>query len=251
VERVEVLGGAAAGSRFGRGAAAGVIAITTKHGYHDGFRWNAHSAFGIVDQATDFATSYDQRGITSGGGHVDYCGVVEQAEHSCSAIPDSLLTSNALESHSPFATGTRSQIGIGGSVGGEDASAYVAGDLTREDGPLDYNALRRDHLVASGRARPFGWLDLGARVGYTRGRLSGTVPGSIWDIFYSGLAGGPDDPQGYRISPDTVAQSAERRKSGRLIASGTITLAPLDWLSLTGTVSTDQDRMNGDQTPPS
>lgn len=250
VDRVEVLGGAAAASRFGRGAAGGVIAITTKHGTHDGLRWNVRSAFGTVDQATSFPTSYDQRGITSNGTHIHYCGVVEQAKHDCSTIPDSLLTSNALEQHSPFRTGTRSQIGVSGSIGGDDASAYVAGGVTRENGPLYFNHMRRDHVLASARAQPFQSLEISARAGYTRGHLSGTEPGSIWD-FFSGMAGGPDRPQGYRIPPDSIAQSVQLRRTGRFIASATTTWKPIGWLSVTGTLGTDRDRMNGDITPPS
>lgn len=252
VERVEVLGGPAAASRFGRGAASGVILITTKRGSPDGLRWAAHSTFGTVVQATDFPASFDQRGIDrSSGEHIDHCSVIEQAYHSCEPIIDSLLHSNALELHSPFRTGARSQLGLSGSAGNQVTSIYLAGNFTREGGTLDFNNLRRNHILVNGKIRPFSSLEVGARAGYTRSSLSGIAPGSDWDILLSGLAGGPDGVQGgYLTSPDSIRTLVAQRSSAHFIVGGTATWRPIRWLSIAGALGADRNGWVNDQMPP-
>lgn len=250
VESVEVLGGPATAARYGLGAANGVILVTTKRAARDGLRWAAHSSFATVSQATDFPGSYDQRGVDNiSGEQIDYCGVIQQARHSCTAIPGALLSSNALELHSPFRTGTRSQLGLDGSAGNDHASIYLSGDFTRENGTLAYNYLRGNHVLANGSIRPFSGLEIGARAGYTRGSIAGIAPGSEWSVISSGLEGRPDSAQGYRIAPDSLAETAKRRSTARFVAGGTATWRPIHWLSIAGSYGVDRDRWIDDQTP--
>jgi hypothetical protein len=250
VQSVTVLGGPAAAASFGRGAAAGVIKITTRQGARDGFRWSTHSTFGVVEENTSFPSSFDQRGInTSNGAHTDDCGIIAQSQGSCTPIPDSLLQSNALTVHDPFRTGTRSQLGVSGSAGNDRGSVYLATDFTRENGPVEVNDTRRNHVLGHGIIRPLPSLALSARAGYTRGSVAGSDPDDM-DIFYSGLGGGPEDPDGFWFSPDTIAMMAKRRGASRFIAAGTASWQPVSWLTITGVLGEDKNSWIRDYTQP-
>lgn len=250
VEHVEVLGGPAAAARFGSGAAAGAIVITTRRGAGDGFHWAAHGSFGTIEQRSSFPANFDQRGINAfTGEHMDYCGTEAQARNYCTALPDSLLRSNALMTDSPFRTGFRSQLGVSGSADGELGSMYIATDLTRESGAVRTNDVRRRHVVGHGVIHPLRSLSIGARAGYTRGSLSGWRPDDS-NIFYSALISGPDDADGYEISPDTIAMLATARGSTRFIFGGTATWEPARWLRITGTLGEDRNALVDDQNPP-
>ncbi|HEY9425903.1 MAG TPA: TonB-dependent receptor plug domain-containing protein [Gemmatimonadaceae bacterium] len=250
VERVEVLGGPAAAARFGSGAAAGAIVITTRQGAGDGFHWAAHGSFGTLEQRSSFPANFDQRGVNAfTGEHMDYCGTESQALLHCTALPDSLLHSNALVTDSPFRTGLRSQLGVSGRAGGELGSVYIATDVTRESGAVRMNDVRRRHVLGHGVIHPLRSLSIGARAGYTRGSLSGWRPDDS-NIFYSALISGPDDADGYDISPDTIAMMATARGSVRFIFGGTATWEPARWLRITGTLGEDRNALVDDQNPP-
>ncbi len=250
VERVEVLGGPAAAARYGAGAAAGAIVITTRRGAGDGFHWAAHGSIGTVEQRSSFPANFDQRGINAfTGDHMDYCGPTEQILHYCTALPDSLLSSNILMTDSPFRMGLRSRLGVNGSAGGELGSVYLATDVERESGAVRPNDVGRRHLLGHGSIRPVRSLSIGARAGYTRGSLTGWRPDDS-NIFYSALLSGPHDADGYEIPPDTIAMLATARASTRFIFGGTVTWEPARWLRIAGTLGEDRDDWVDDQNPP-
>jgi hypothetical protein len=251
VERVEVFGGPAAAARFGSGAAAGAIVVTTRRSATDGFHWAAHGSLGTIEQVGSFPASFNQRGVNAfTGGRMDYCGPDLQAEHYCTAIPDSLLSSNVLMTDSPFRTGLRSQLGVNGSADSELGSVYIATDVVRESGAVPTNDVRRRHVLAHGIIRPLRSLSIGARAGYTRGSLSGWRPDDP-NIFYSALVSDPDDPDGYEISPDTIDMWAAARASTRFIFGGTATWEPARWLRISGALGENRDFWVDDQNPPS
>lgn len=251
VERVEVLGGPAAAARYGSGGAAGAILITTRRGADAGFRWRSHGSLGTIEQRSDFPASFDQRGIDARTGeHIDYCGPDMQAENYCTAIADSLLHSNVLMTDSPFRTGLRSQLGVSGSAGSELGSVYIATDVTSESGAVRSNDVRRRHVLGHGVIHPLRSLSIGARAGYTRGSLAGSRPDDL-NIFYSALLAGPDDEDGYDMSPDTIAMLATSRNSAHFTFGGTATWEPAEWLRVTGTIGEDRSGWIDDQNPPS
>lgn len=250
VERIEVLGGPAAAARYGFGAAAGAIVVTTRRAMGDGLHWSAHASSGAVQQRGSFPWNFDQRGIDRAtGAHVDYCGVDNQAWPTCTAIPDSLLRSNALITAAPFRTGLLSRLGASGSAGGELGSIYISTDVTRESGAVRTNDTRRGHVLAHGVIHPLHSLTIGARAGYGRASLAGWRPDDQ-NIFYSALVSGPDDADGYDISPDTVAMLATARGSARFIFGGTMTWEPARWLRIGGTLGEDRNVWVDDQNPP-
>jgi|GEM_PF-2050420 len=250
VERVEVLGGPAAAARYGTGATAGAIVITTRRRSGDGFHWAASSSVGTVEQRGAFPASFDQRGISaSTGEHIDYCGPDLQAQHRCAALTDSLLSSNTFASHSPLRTGTLSRFGVNGSASSDLGSVYIATDLTRETGTVRTNDVHRRHILGHGVVRPLRSLSIGAHAGVTRSSLSGSDPGSE-SIFLSALTSGPDDPDGYDTPPETIAMLATSRSSTRFIFGGTATWEPATWLRVTGTLGEDRDSWVDDRNPP-
>ncbi len=250
VERIEVFGGPATAARYGFGAAAGAIVVTTRRGAGDGLHWAAHASSGAIEQRGDFPWSFDQRGIDAvTGAHIDYCGVELQAWERCTALPDSLLRSNVLATAAPFRTGVRSGLGINGSAGGELGSIYIATDIANESGTVPTNDARRRHVLGHGVIHPFRSLAIGARAGYSRASLSGWRPGGE-NLFSSALLGGPDDPDGYGVSPDTIAMLSVSRGARRFIFGGTATWEPARWLRVSGALGEDRNDWVDDEHPP-
>ena len=242
IERIEILPGAATAARYGPGAGNGVILVTTRRGTPHQLRWRAHGGLGAATQASDFPANFKQRGIrTSTGEHTSLCSTYLQSVHYCTPIPDSLLTENLLEEHSPFRVGMSSQLGLSGSGGNDRAAFFLAGNFTSENGTLDINHSRRDHLAANVSVRPVRSVDVSVHAGYSRGSYSGIAPNDSNSFMYSGLAGNPEVEEGYRILPDTIRMRTPHRSTTRSIIGGSITWRPSTWLAVGGTLGEDRD----------
>ncbi len=97
IERIEVLSGPSAATRFGSGAGNGALLITTRSGGAGSFRVASHVSFGTTHRTSRFPASYSQLGVTTTGVTIDGCGLVWQSWGICEPIEDSLLVTNALE----------------------------------------------------------------------------------------------------------------------------------------------------------
>ncbi len=241
IESVEILKGPAAPALYGTAAANGVIQITTKRGRAAKTRWSGHAEYGTVNEVTSYPANYAQFGDFGDGNSTPGCFTVSQAAGQCT--PDSLVSFNPLEVHSPFVTGNQQDYGLSVTGGSQNSTYFVSGNFKRQQGIYQPNKLRDLNLRGNLHSQLADNFDLTVSTGYLQSRLGFPQNDNNTEGFISGgLLGNFEDDanQGYYLArPDQLFQLETDQNIERFTGSATAKWTILPWLSANGIAGID------------
>ncbi|MBX6331129.1 MAG: SusC/RagA family TonB-linked outer membrane protein [Gemmatimonadaceae bacterium] len=233
---IQVIKGPAAAALYGTAAANGVLVITTKRGEPGKTRWSAHAEYGPEKNYVTFPTNYAQFGTVIATGNITgNCNIISQGRNTCT--PDSLVSFNPLEVHSPFITGYREGYGLSAAGGGQQTTYYVSGDYYREQGVYDPNVVRRYNLRANLHANLSDKFDLGITTNYLQNHIA--LPqndNNLEGVVSGGLLGSAQDDelQGYFFAtPAQLFQLQTNQDIDRFAGGVNMHYRPLAWLAAT------------------
>ena len=167
VERVEVLSGPATASRYGTGAANGIIRIVTFAPRSDTSRFRFSAATGVTDDNATYPANFYRGGVTPSGSPYPFCMLYIQGRGGC--VPTGPPTSfNVLESDSPFEPGFAARV-AGTVVGGSERLSWRGGGTYDREGVPSGAVSQRLHVRGAGSVRASEALDVTLRAHWTRG----------------------------------------------------------------------------------
>jgi TonB-linked SusC/RagA family outer membrane protein len=273
IESIEIVKGPAATTLYGTEAANGVILITTKRGVPGETRWNVWMETGLITDPTDYPLNY--AGLDTGGGpFADLCFLAFVDLGFCSQT--SVESYQALEDPdvSPIGNGNRGQVGISVQGGSERVSYYLSGEIEDETGPYSLPQIYRDDLEARGFAvtdevrRP-NQIErrslrlnvnsqladnalLAVRAGFVDSHLAYTPnDNAIWGLMGNGLFGGSNATRPWLgLTPGQTFALGYNQDVQRFTLGSTLTLEPLEWLTLRGTGGLDFTSLHDTESVP-
>ncbi|HEV7588983.1 MAG TPA: TonB-dependent receptor plug domain-containing protein [Longimicrobium sp.] len=201
VDSIRVLPGPAAAARYGPGAAAGALVVTTRRGYGSGFHAAGFARVGISRDAEDYPANYLRPGIYAGGVRAP-CSLARQADGTCRPRADSLYSFNPLEQASPFRGGALWTVGARVEGGSGPVSYLASAARGSERGVLRDNGATRTDLHGRVALRLPRNLEVGASAAYLDRELAGLVPqNSILSPIAAALLGSARDDslRGYAV----------------------------------------------------
>lgn len=236
---IQVIKGPAAAALYGTAAANGVIQITTKRGQQGKTRFEVYGEAGSLQQVTRFPSNYSQIGTTPDGTRVAGCSIVFQAGGLCTAVADSLVSFNPLETVSPFVTGNRMNYGLSASGGNASTTYYLGGSYEREQGVYETNKLRNVNVRSTLHSQLTTNFDVTLNTGYVDGKLTRPQGGDFnTSIISGGLFGSAFDDsvnRGYLFATPTKIEQIKTQQDLRHFTGGlTANYLPIRWLTLTG-----------------
>ena len=167
VERVEVLSGPSTASRYGAGAANGVIRIVMFAPRPDAPRFRFSAATGMTEDNATYPANYYRAGVTSGGAPFPFCTLYTQGRGGC--VPTGPLVSiNVLESDSPFESGFAARV-AGTVAGGSEGLSWRGGATYDREGVPTRAVTQRLHVRGAGHVRASESLDATLRAHWMRG----------------------------------------------------------------------------------
>ena len=249
IASIEVLKGPAASALYGTAAANGVIQITTKKGHSGRPVVQSFYEVGSIKEYRDYPSNY--QGFDAAG---DACYTVDEADGLCT-ITD-VESFNPIETHSPFRTGGRQQVGLSVSGGSDGTTFYVSGDYEDEDGIYKSSTLDRANLRANLSGTLYDRVNFTVNSGYLSSDLR--LPqndNNILGVLSGGLLGGfADDPDncGYIFAcPEVLDFIETRQEVDRFIGGVSGNAEVTSWLRLTGNTGLDLlNRFDHELIPP-
>lgn len=264
IESVEILKGPAASALYGTAAANGVIQVTTKRGRAGAPQFRVWTEYGRIEETTDFPDNVFSVGtlfqrdprsgqvVSAGTGRCDLSRLAVgnnpgRGEVGCTGITETFRF-NPLENSAsrPFQDGNRRTVGGSVSGGGEEATFYVSGEVTDEDGVLPQNTLRRYNIQTNLTGNFGPKLNISGKVGFTESDLElplgdnalfGLVPLAI---FGSPTPQAVEATGGFEADPKFFYDWQNFQALSRFTGSARADYRPIPWLSLNGTVGLDR-----------
>jgi TonB-linked SusC/RagA family outer membrane protein len=273
IESIEIVKGPAATTLYGTQAANGVILITTKRGRPGDTRWNAWIETGVVQDPTDYPLNW--AGLdpntpplaTTCLLALDDLGLCSQTGvQSFQVLNDPDLT--------PVRNGNRTQYGLSVQGGSERISYYLSGTLEDETGPLSLPQTDRETLETLGFPvtdeveRPFqlerrslrlnvssqltnkALLEL--RTGYVDSHFAYTPnDNAVWGVMGNALFGGTSSENPWLgLSSGQIFSLGYAQDVNRFTLGSTLTVDPIEWLTLRGTAGFDFTNRSDEESVP-
>ncbi|HEX7118091.1 MAG TPA: SusC/RagA family TonB-linked outer membrane protein [Longimicrobiales bacterium] len=252
IESIEILKGPAASALYGTAAANGVIQVTTKKGRAGAPQFRAWAELGRIENVVDFPTNHVA--LDAGG---NFCPVFVQAQGACTPVETYQADPLDAEATSPYTTGNFRTLGASVSGGSNEATYYVSGEVTTEDGVYDdgesfgegfddMDDLRRINVRANLTGRLSDKLSLGSSVGFVETDLElPQADNALFGIIGMGLTAAPtpeavENNFGYESPPQAHYDWITSQDVSRFTGSITADWRPVPWLSVHGTGGLDR-----------
>lgn len=249
VDSIRVLPGAAAAARYGPGAAAGALVITTRRGAGSGFHAAGFARIGANDDAGSYPANYLRPGISTSSGARGTCTLSRQASGGCTPIADSLYVFNPLEQASPFRRGTLWTAGarVDGGIG--PVSYLASASRGSERGVLRDNAATRTDLHGSVAVRLPRHLEVGATAAFAERDLDDLqLAGTLSSPILAGLLGSARDDslRGYAapVAPFGTPRNSDNFDTRRVRGAAWAAWTPVRWARVEARYG--MDRTDGD-----
>jgi len=245
IETIEVLKGPAASGIYGTAASNGVILITTKKGIGGPTRWNFYVEGGLVRGETDYPDNMVALARTGTG--YAHCPNYLLAVGACAQ--DSIARFNPFtdDAFTPFRKGDRQKYGLSLSGGGDVLTYFFSGDMEKEKGVYQSNALDKVNFRGNVRAALRDNLALNVGTSYTSSDFSQpSNDNSVLSPILNGLFGaalfdhGTREDAYYAFTPEVTAeQFFATQKIERFVGSLNGNWQPKSWLSVNATAGLD------------
>ncbi|HWZ58843.1 MAG TPA: TonB-dependent receptor, partial [Gemmatimonadaceae bacterium] len=254
IDNVEILRGPAASALYGTQAAAGVIVLTTKRGEPDQKpRWNFFGTLGSLTNKTDFPALYGRLGAGSAPGAPVPCALEVEFQNPAGCVgqngPGAATPAfgyNIFKADDPFVTGYDEGTGLSVAGGGQQATYYIGGNWTRQQGVYADNFDRRTRATVGLTVHPIPILDIGLTGAYVQRRVGlPSNDNALLGVLTGHMNGNPYDtlPPGFGTLTGTSAQRNELVPSTEAVdrmtggINGTLRILP--WLTARGTAGID------------
>ena len=259
IESCQIIKGPAAAALYGTAAANGILECRTRRGRPGKARWGAYTEYGSLphfagwpDNVFGFDTT-KSTAIPAQAALRYGCTLTRVSLGQCTQT-GGLFRLNPLANDSPFRDGSRSQLGINVSGGGDEMTYYVSGEAEQEDGVYFNNELKRYSLRANLTNRPSDKIEIAVATGYTSSDLQ--LPdndNNALGFLGSGLLGSSDTlRQGWGfLVPEESYKIVTRQGVERFTGGATIDARPWSFLNARAVVGVDYtQRLDSRTFPP-
>ena len=255
IESCQIIKGPAAAALYGTSAANGILECRTRRGRPGKARWGAYSEYGSLphyaawpDNVFGFDPSQAANSPLRYG-----CTLTRVSLGQCTQ-GGGLFRLNPLVNDSPFRDGSRAQLGLNVSGGGDEMTYYVSGEAEQEDGVYFNNEIKRYSLRANLTNRPSNKVEIAVTTGYTSSDLQ--LPdndNNALGFLGSGLLGSADtlrEGWGFLV-PEESYKIVTLQGLERFTGGATIDARPWSFLNARAVVGVDYtQRLDSRTFPP-
>jgi len=266
IANIEVLKGPAASALYGTAAANGVLLITTKRGSAGTSQWDFYSEYGVLADVTDYGTSYVSNSIVDASAPFilnnainttayPYCTNRGAAAGDCTQ--DLSQDFNALldPRTRPFNEGFQRKFGVTVSGGNERMTYFISGEISDEQGVIDFNLEDKFNVRANFSSAIRDDLDAFVTFGYTSSQLDlSSNDNSIFSPIINGVLGQgvyfaptaeePDQVNranlGFAFNQTDLQHFVSEEDVDRFVLGINSSYRPLTWLTANVNIGLDQ-----------